>query len=143
MKKLLNAAFAYGCAGLVMGVVYRELSKMLAYTAPTALARVHTHLFALGMLFCLILLALDKNFDLCADSKFQSSFVIWNLGVIGAAAMMSLRGVLQVTGVALAKGPDAAISGVTGLFHILLTIALVRLFLLLGRRVAVCEQHAG
>ena len=56
--------------------------------------------------------------------------------------MMSLRGFAQVFGLPLAKGPDAALSGVTGLFHILLTVALVRLFLLLGRRVAACQQPA-
>ena len=40
MKKLLNAAFAYGVAGIVMGVVFREATKFLHYTAPTALGRV-------------------------------------------------------------------------------------------------------
>ena len=138
MKKLLNAAFAYGVAGIVMGVVFREATKFLHYTAPTALGRVHTHLFALGMLFCLVLLALEKCFGLWADGKFKSVFLLYNIGVVGAAVMMSLRGFAQ--GLALAKGPDAALSGVTGLFHILLTVALVRLFLLLGRRVAACQQ---
>lgn len=140
MKKLLNAAFAYGVAGIAMGVVFREATKFLHYTAPTALGRVHTHLFALGMLFCLVLLALEKCFGLWADGKFKSVFLLYNIGVVGAAVMMSLRGFAQVFGLALAKGPDAALSGVTGLFHILLTVALVRLFLLLGRRVAACQQ---
>lgn len=142
MKKLLNAAFAYGIAGIVMGVAYRETSKLLGFTSPTALARVHTHLFALGMLFCLVLLALDKGFGLYADGKFKGIFALYNTGVIGAAAMMTLRGMTQVFGMALNRGADAALSGVSGIFHILLTVALVRLFLLLGRRVAACEQRA-
>lgn len=142
MKKLLNAAFAYGVAGIVMGVVYRETTKFLHFSAPTALARVHTHLFALGMLFCLVLLALDKCFGLWADGKFKSIFALYHLGVIGAAALMTARGMTQVLGLSLGRGADAALSGVTGVFHILLTVALVRLFLLLGRRVAACEQRA-
>ena len=42
--------------------------------------------------------------------------------------MMLVRGVLQVQGAELSRGADAAISGVAGISHILLTVSLALLF---------------
>ena len=45
--------------------------------------------------------------------------------------MMLTRGTTQVLGTELSKGMNAAISGMAGLGHIILTIGLVYLFMIL------------
>ena len=64
MKKLLNWAFGYAIAGMAGGVFYREFTKFNNFTDRTALGVVHTHLFLLGMIFTLVLLALSKLLSL-------------------------------------------------------------------------------
>ena len=49
MKKLLNTSMAYMIAALAGGVFYREFTKFNGYAGETALGKVHTHLFVLGM----------------------------------------------------------------------------------------------
>ena len=43
--------------------------------------------------------------------------------------MFIVRGVVQVLGVELAKGPNAAISGIAGISHIMMGVSIVLLFL--------------
>lgn len=50
MKRYLNIALAYAIAAMAGGVFYREFTKLNHYSGTTALGRVHTHLFLLGML---------------------------------------------------------------------------------------------
>ena len=55
MKKYLNISFAYAIAAMAGGVFYREFTKFNGYTGVTALGKVHTHLFLLGMLMFLVI----------------------------------------------------------------------------------------
>ena len=59
LKKLSNTAFIYTVLALVVGVVYREYTKLSGFTGQTNLSLLHTHLFTLGMMFFLIVLALE------------------------------------------------------------------------------------
>lgn len=66
MRRLYYAAFTYTILGLLGGLYYRELTKAQDFPEDgfTQLSVVHTHLFALGMLVMLIVLALEKVFGL-------------------------------------------------------------------------------
>ena len=64
MRKLKNAAHVYMVLGLLSGVFYREFTRFNDFTGKTQLSVVHTHVLALGMLAFLIVLALDKQFQL-------------------------------------------------------------------------------
>lgn len=55
MKKYLNISFLYAVAAMAGGVFYREFTKFNGYTGTTALGKVHTHLFLLGMLMFLVI----------------------------------------------------------------------------------------
>ena len=55
MKKYLNISLIYAIAAMVGGVFYREFTKWNGFTGMTALGKVHTHLFLLGMLMFLII----------------------------------------------------------------------------------------
>lgn len=48
-----------------------------------------------------------------------------------ASVMMLARGITQVSGTALTSGADAAISGVSGVAHVITAVGLVLLFVML------------
>ncbi|CAM3090433.1 hypothetical protein PSET11_01328 [Arthrobacter ulcerisalmonis] len=131
MKKLYYAAFTYMIAGLASGLFYREFTKANDFTGNSQLSVLHTHLLALGMLFFLTVLALDKVFSLSGLRMFNAFFWTYNAGLALTTAMMILSGVLTVQGTT----PSAAIAGISGLGHIGLTAGLVLLFITLGKRV--------
>ncbi|PWI12849.1 hypothetical protein DI272_00775 [Streptomyces sp. Act143] len=130
MKKLLNAAHLYMILGVVSGLYYRELTKAEHFTGQTQLGVVHTHVLALGMLFFLVVLALEKLFSLTSNALFGWFFWIYNAGLVITVGMMTLHGTLTVLG----HDSGAAISGIAGLGHILLTAGLVLLFITIGKR---------
>ncbi|KAA2265090.1 DUF2871 domain-containing protein [Solihabitans fulvus] len=131
MRKILNTAHVYMIIGVLSGLFYRELTKANDFTGDTQLSVVHTHLLALGMLFFLIVLALDKVFDISGEKLFTWFYWVYNAGMVVTVGMMALHGSLTVLG----KASGAAISGIAGLGHILLTVGLVLLFITLGKRI--------
>ena len=138
MKKIYIASLSYMVAGLVSGLFYREFTKANDFTGGSQLSLVHTHLLALGMLFVLAVLALDKLFNLSGLRMFSVFFWVYNTGLVLTAAMMVLGGIFAVQGVT----PSAAIAGISGLGHIGLTAGLVLLFITLGQRVSGKETAA-
>src|SRR5690625_6826071 len=79
LKKLFYAAGIYAALGLAGGLFYRTLTHAQDFTGPTQLAVVHTHLLVLGMIFMLLLLALEKVFDLSRQRSFNVFFWLYNV----------------------------------------------------------------
>ncbi len=131
MKKIYFAALFYMIAGLAAGLFYREFTKASGFTGDSQLTVTHTHLLALGMLFFLGVLALDKIFELSKLRSFTLFFWIYNAGLLLTVAMMFVSGIMTVNG---AKS-SAAISGIAGMGHIVITVGLVFLFVALGSRI--------
>lgn len=120
MRKLAQTSLIYMIAGLVFGVYYREFTKFTAFSGKTQLSVLHTHTLVLGMLFFLIVLLLEKNFKLSEQKHFQKFYLFFNTGLVITIGMLLLHGTLTVLGY-----PDsAAISGIAGIGHLLLTIGL-------------------
>lgn len=136
MKKLYWSAVIYTVLGLVSGLYYREITKAEDFTGSTQLSVMHTHLLALGTLLFLILIALEKVFALTQSKVFPAFFWIYNAGLLITVAIMGLHGTRTVLG----ESSGAAISGIAGLGHILLTVALVLLFIAVYRRLFKAEQ---
>ncbi|WP_052390073.1 DUF2871 domain-containing protein [Streptomyces sp. NRRL B-24484] len=130
MRRILNTAHIYMILGVVGGLYYRELTKAEDFTGDSQLGVVHTHLLALGMLFFLIVLVLEKQFGLTGSRLFPWFYWIYNAGLALTVGMMTVHGTLTVLG----RGSGAAIAGIAGLGHILLTAGLVLLFVCLGKR---------
>lgn len=137
MKKLLNTAFTYTVIALVAGVGYREYTKMIDFTGETNLSLLHTHLFTLGMLFFLLVLALEVTLKVSQQKFFNGFFVTYNIGLILTTIMMAFRGFLQTQGGEISKAMDASVSGIAGVGHILLGVGLVLFFISLKRAVAI------
>ena len=64
MKGLINASVVLA---LVVGVFYREFTKLNDLSTYISLSVVHTHYFMLGMMFFLILALLEMNVHFMND----------------------------------------------------------------------------
>ena len=136
MKKYLNIAFAYAMTAIASGVFYREFTKLQGFDGRTALAFTHLHLFALGTLVFLLLALFSQSLDLEKQKSFRVFLALYNVGLPFMVAMFYVRGILLVLGTALSAGANAAVSGVSGIAHTILTVALVLLFVSLRRAAA-------
>lgn len=134
MKKHIKIAFAYAVAAMACGVFYREFTKGMDFTGVTALGKVHTHLFMLGTVVFLLTALFDSRLNLTDSKLYKPFMVIYNIGVPAASAMMLARGVVQVCGTALSDGGNAAISGVSGIAHVITAAGLVLFFIMLIKR---------
>lgn len=140
MKKLLNAAFAYGLAGILAGIAYQILLQFWCCAEYTSLAGVHAHLFGMGMLLFLILLALEKALRLTCDHAFRAFFLLYNVGLAGAVTVMALAGLEYVWSLPCALTSLLYCLGIV--FHILIAVALGLLYGILRRRIRVCNCPA-
>ncbi|MDL9979850.1 DUF2871 domain-containing protein [Microbacterium candidum] len=125
------AASVYLVLGLAGGLMYRELTKSTGFpeSSVSQLGVLHTHLLALGFLFFLIVLVVDRVFGLGSDKLFQPFFWIYNAGLLLTAGTMAVHGTLTVLG----KESSAAVSGIAGMGHIVVTVALLILMVSLIR----------
>lgn len=131
MKKLVNTAFIYSIAAMVCGVFYREFTKLMSFEGRTTLAFTHLHLFVLGTVVFLILALFSIKTDLLVQKKFKTFFFTYNFGLPLMVVMFFVRGIFQVLGTPISSGMNAAISGITGITHTIIGVAIVLLFLCL------------
>ena len=123
MKKLINTALVYLIAGAAAGVFFREFTNFAQFTGQTTLGLMHPHLLVLGFAVFLIATLFALQDDFTGDKLFKPFYIVY---------MMLVRGVVEVTGAPLAM-PDAAISGIAGIGHILIGVGLVLLTVMFKR----------
>jgi len=128
MKKYIRLAFIYAMAAIGCGVFYREFTKYSAFTGRTTLAFTHLHLFGLGTLVFLIVALFVNQTDLEEKRQFHGFMILYNIGLPFMTVMFFVRGILQVRGTTMSAGTDAAVSGIAGIAHTLMTAAIVLLF---------------
>ncbi|MEG0017227.1 MAG: DUF2871 domain-containing protein [Hydrogenoanaerobacterium sp.] len=133
MKKYLNVSLGYAIAAMVGGVFYREFTKFNGFTGVTALGKVHTHLFLLGMMMFLLVALFAAHSKLNEQKQFKIFFITYNIGVPITAVMLVVRGVTQVLDMGLSAGASAAISGIAGIGHIFTGVGIVLLILSLKK----------
>ncbi|MGT2801584.1 DUF2871 domain-containing protein [Streptococcus henryi] len=102
-----------------------NLPKWNGFTGVTALGKVHTHLFMLGMFLFLIVALFAQNNDLESQKSFRLFLKVHNIGLPLTTIMMVVRGITEVLDIPLSKGLNASISGLAGIGHILLAISLI------------------
>lgn len=133
MKKYLNVALIYALAAMAGGVFYREFTKYWGFAGVTALGKVHTHLFLLGMIVFLLVALFAARYDLEKIKLFRVFLWVYNIGVALMSAMLLVRGVPQVLGSTLSRAADAAISGLAGIGHMMTGIGLFLLLISLKK----------
>lgn len=135
MRKLLKIAASYAVLGLILGIFYREFTKLNGFTGITTLGFLHVHTLVLGMFMFLILVLMEIQFQLSEAKSFKPFLIIYNLGLIMTIIMMMVRGIPQVLDTNLSTGMNAAISGMSGVGHILLAVGLFFLFKALFQKI--------
>lgn len=140
MKKFINIAFIYGIAAIACGVFYREFTKFNGFTGKTTLAFTHLHLFMLGTFLFLLLAIFSKITDVAKQKTFAWFLKLYNVGLPFMVAMFFVRGIPQVLEMEISKGASSAISGIAGVAHIIMTIAIVMLFMALRKSKSTLKQ---
>lgn len=140
MKKYINVAFVYAIAAFVCGVFYREFTKFHGFTGKTTLAFTHLHLFVLGTFLFLLLAIFSQFTDLTEQKMFPWFLKFYNVGLPFMVIMFFIRGILQVLQKNPVTGVSFAISGLAGISHVLITIAMVLLFLSLKKSNCISKQ---
>ena len=104
MKKYINISLVYAVAAMAGGVFYREFTKFNQFTGVTALGKVHTHLFLLGMVVFLLVALFADRLALEKQKSFSTFMTVYNIGVPLTSVMLLVRGITQVLGLSLSKG---------------------------------------
>lgn len=133
MKKCLNYSLVYAILAMCGGVFYREFTKYNNFTGNTALGKVHTHFFILGMFAYLIIALFMRGNDFSGEKLFKAFRFVYNTGVSLTGIMLCVRGVTEVLGLELSKGASAAISDIAGIGHILAGVGIVLLLITLKK----------
>ena len=131
MKKLFNLSFFYLGLGLILGIFYREFTKIHHFNGRTVLGTAHTHTLVLGFIFLLVVLLLDKNFDLSSHKNFNKWLISYNVGLISLIATIVLRGVFDILSIDFAGLPHMA-----GLGHAILGASLVWFMIILNKKIS-------
>lgn len=134
MKRFAKLSFFYSILGLLLGAFYREFTKVYDFKERTVLGGLHTHVIVLGALFFLIVLLLEKSFELTKSNKFNLFFITYNIGLLLTVIMMAVRGCAEVLNLELSTAANASISGIAGIGHIVITIGYIFFFLVLINR---------
>ncbi len=133
MKKIMNASLIYFVLAMAGGVFYREFTKWNGYTEPTTLGVLHVHLLVLGTVVFLLTALFAKITNLEENALFKKFFVLYNIALPFMSLMMLIRGTIQVLGINLGKMGNGMLSGLAGLSHIGIMIALLMLLISIKR----------
>lgn len=136
MKRYLNLSLIYAIAAMAGCVFYREFTKYSGFTGVTALGKVHTHLFLLGMVMFLVVALFAAHNELAKNKTFRLFLWTYNIGVPLTAVMLLVRGIVQVWALNLSAGMDAAISGIAGIGHVLTGVGTLLLLVSLKKTAA-------
>ena len=121
-RKIFISAATYGILGLAAGFFGRTYTHSMGMEDSSHLSVLHTHILALGFLFFLIALALEKLYTLSRQKKlFSAFFWTYSVGLATSVASMFAIGVIQVNGGEESK----ALAGISGLGHILITAGII------------------
>lgn len=133
MKKYINISFIYAMATIVCVVFDRMFTKFLGFSGETTLALTHLHLFVLGTIMFLLIAVFSSITNLSQQKQFGYFMLLYNIGLPFMVTMFFVKGVTQVLGTEFPKEVSAVILGVTGTAHIIITVAIVTLFLALKK----------
>lgn len=125
---LLVTSFTFIVMGLIAGAFYRKFTKFMNFEDETYMSIVHTHTLALGFLAILAMYLLVRNYDKEKLLAIKRPYHIYLTGLTLTIIAMELIGIYEV----VSKGEEilkqAALSGISGLGHIVLTVGMVWTF---------------
>ena len=127
---LYRSAVVYLASGLAAGLYYRTLTHSQNFEGTTVLGLAHTHFLALGFIVSLALLALARTTGLAGQRWMRPAMWTYHAGIVLTAGMLVVKGTGQVLGWWVDRPMYA---GISGMGHILLTVALAMVMVALRR----------
>ena len=122
---LLGLSFVNLIMGLVAGVFYREFTKYYGFAAANHLGKLHVHMLVLGFIAMLLLYVVVKRYEDSDVKTIKRPVHIFEGGLILTVISMMVIGIYEVVGEGVATISIPAISGISGIGHILLAVGLV------------------
>lgn len=120
MKKYLNLAIVYLVLGLLLGIFYREFTKFNDFEGESILGTAHAHTLILGFIFFLLVMILEKNFELSKVKSMKVWTIVYNVSLVYMLGTIIGRGIMQVLGTDF-----AGFSHIAGLAHGMLGVSLL------------------
>lgn len=122
-----------------MGVFYREFPKILGFYGETRLVLLHGHYLALGLVFFVLLLLLEKqfSFSIRPNVKYFVLFYHFGLNITGLALLF--RGIVDVNEIVLQRGVNVSVSVIAGIGHVLLGVSMVLLLFQIKKSITQVE----
>lgn len=124
-ENILDTSITYLFMGLVAGVFYREFTKYFGFNLDNHLAKLHVHTLTLGFIIFIVMYLLLKDSSRETIQGYKKPFHIYNIGLITTLAAMTVYGIFDVVSKGTATINIAAISGISGIGHIILAVGLV------------------
>lgn len=114
--------------GLLLGVFYRECTKLFNYQLRSTLALAHPHMLILGFLFSFVLYLLFtvEKLDVTIIKK---SYAFYMIGLCWLVASFVLRGIYQIAGQGHVLYSESMLAGLAGVGHIILGVGLMSIVL--------------
>ena len=128
-RRYVNAAIVYALLAMAGGVFFREYTRAIGFDGVTTLSVVHTHYFVMGMAVFLLLALLEKSFGFSAGKGMGVWLGVYHAGLNVTVGGLVLRGLADTSATPLPAALDGALSGVSGLGHIALSVALIAILL--------------
>ncbi len=75
-RHFATLALVYAVIAMALGVFYREFTKFSGFAGRTSLSFLHTHYFALGMVFFLIPMLLEIPAGLSTRSQYHRAGIL-------------------------------------------------------------------
>lgn len=122
---LLGLSFVNMIMGLVGGVFYREFTKYYDFTAVNHLGKLHVHMLVLGFIMMLLLYVIVKRYEDSNVKALGRPVHIFEGGLILTVISMMVIRIYEVVGEGASTISIPAISGISGMGHILLAVGLV------------------
>lgn len=128
-KKYFNTGFIYAMFAMFMGAFYREFTKFVGFNGKTSLSIVHTHYFAMGMIFFFILALFENSFKFSKVKNVKFAILAYNIGLNIAGLVFIIRGIFMALEKDFSRALNASLSGIAGVGHIILVVSLAYILL--------------
>lgn len=133
MRNILKISFGMSILALLFWVFYREYTKYIGFDGTTTLSLLHTHTFLLAVIFPLIFTLITQQLK-HTTKELKSAFWTYYVGRSITIIMMFFRGIVQAQELVLSSGINHMISGIAGIWHSVLAIGFIWIFIKLIRR---------